>query len=107
MGKQEWLVIIKDKPNSLPARMKVRPQHLEELKPHIDSGAIVLGGATLDEPLKEGEGMKSNGSVLIIEAESEKEARGIVEGDVYYTSGVWEPESVQYHPFSSAIRKAK
>lgn len=115
MGKQEWIFIIPDKPNSLEARMKVRPyvlpcshsidpiadgtvgvsrQHLEELKPHVESGAIVLGGASLDEPLKEGVGMKTNGSVLIIESETEAEARKIVEGDVYYTAGIWDVEKV-------------
>jgi uncharacterized protein YciI len=78
----------------LAAANDIRRQHLEELKPHIDSGAMVLGGASLDEPIKEGVGMKSNGSVLIIESDTEAEARKIVEGDVYYTSGVWDVEKV-------------
>ncbi|CZT25426.1 uncharacterized protein RCC_11158 [Ramularia collo-cygni] len=107
MGKQEWIFIIPDKANSLEARMKVRPQHLEELKPHVESGAIVLGGASLDEPLQEGVGMKTNGSVIIIESDSEAEARRIVEGDVYYTSGVWDVEKIKMMPFASAIRKGK
>lgn len=55
---------------------------------------MVLGGASLDEPLKEGVGMKSNGSVLIIESDTEAEARKIVESDVYYTAGVWDVEKV-------------
>lgn len=57
---------------------------------------MVVGGATLDEPLKEGVGMKTNGSVMIIESDTEAGARRIIEEDVYYTAGVWDKENVSF-----------
>lgn len=49
--------------------------------------------------------MQSNGSAMIILAESEKEARGIVEGDIYAKEGVWDVGSLQIWPFKSAVRQ--
>jgi uncharacterized protein len=105
-AKQEWLIIIPDVPNTLSKRMEVRPQHLDELKPNIGNGKVVFGGATLDEPLKEGQGMKSNGSAMIVVCETEQEARDFVKGDVYAKSGVWNTEKMTVMPFKSAVREA-
>lgn len=69
-------------------------QHLEELQKHIDSGAMAVGGASLDEPVKEGQPAKINGSVLIIEDDTEAGARAIVESDIYYKTGVWDVAKV-------------
>lgn len=70
-------------------------QHLEAVKPKFESGLITMGGATLDEPLKDGQAMKINGSAMIVEADSEEEVRKIIESDIYYTSGVWDAKKVR------------
>lgn len=105
MGKQEWMVILPDNAGALETRMKVRPQHLKDLKPKAESGVAVFGGASLDEPLKEGEGPKINGSVMIIEADTKEEVEDVIKGDIYYKEGVWNASKMQIFPFKSAIRK--
>lgn len=90
---------------------------------------MVFGGATLAEPMQEGQGMKSNGSAMLVCAETREEAVRVVEGDVYTKSGVWDVSKVcvcgwiqrregfegedgltgvqmQVFPFKSAVRKA-
>jgi len=68
--------------------------HLAALKPSVKSGFFVFGGASLDEPVKEGEGPKINGSVMVAVAESKEEVLDKLKADVYYTSGVWDVEKV-------------
>ncbi|KAK0256075.1 hypothetical protein LTR91_011733 [Friedmanniomyces endolithicus] len=105
-SKQEWMVILPDKKDSLAARMKVRPDHLAALKPSVEAGFWVMGGASLDEPVKEGEGPKINGSVMIAVAESKEEVLDKIKADIYYKSGVWDVENINIFPFKSAIRSA-
>lgn len=68
--------------------------HLENIKPHVDRGFIVLGGASLDEPVKEGESMKINGSCMMAEADNVDDVWEWIKNDVYYTSGVWDADKV-------------
>lgn len=70
-------------------------KHLESLKPNVESGKVVFGGASLDEPLKEGEGMKTNGSVMIVQCDTQEEAMKVVESDIYYKSNVWDASKVR------------
>lgn len=110
-AKQEWLIIVPDHAGVLEKRMEVRPyippppslpiltltfhsQHLEGIKPNVEAGTVVFGGATLSEPIKEGEQMKSNGSAMLVQAESREEALKVVEGDIYTKSGVWDTSKV-------------
>lgn len=69
-------------------------KHLEAIKPNIDSGTIVFGGASLDEPVKEGEGPKINGSVMIVCADSKEDAMKVIESDVYVKNNVWDLSKV-------------
>ena len=55
---------------------------------------FVLGGASLDEPLQEGEDMKMNGSVAIVRASTQEEVLDLLKRSVYYTAGVWDPTKV-------------
>jgi hypothetical protein len=68
---------------------------LANLKPNVENGLIAVGGASLDEPLQEGQPAKINGSVLIAEADTVDEVWKAVKSDVYYTSGVWDVEKVR------------
>ena len=70
-------------------------QHLENIKPHVESGLVVLGGASLDEPLQEGQPPKINGSVMMAEADTADEVWKWVRNDIYYTTGVWDTEKVR------------
>jgi len=68
--------------------------HLSSLKPNVESGLWVFGGAMLDEPLKEGEGMKTNGSVMLAQADTQEEVLEKIKSDVYYKEGVWDDSKV-------------
>ncbi|KAF2223398.1 hypothetical protein BDZ85DRAFT_197139 [Elsinoe ampelina] len=103
-AQNEWLVLMKDKPNSLEARMKVRPQHLEELKPQVESGLWVFGGATLNAPPSDGK-LDIYGSCMLGIAETKEEILNRLKQDVYAKSGVWDIENVQIIPFKCAVRK--
>ncbi|KAM0715359.1 hypothetical protein Q7P37_008857 [Cladosporium fusiforme] len=104
--KQEWMVILPDYTGKLAERNQVRADHLNNTKPDVDTGLIVLGGAMLEEPIKEGVPPKMKGSVLMCVADTEEEVLERVKKDVYYTSDVWDKEKVQIFPFKSAIRHA-
>lgn len=54
----------------------------------------MFGGGSLDEPIKEGEGPKINGSVMVIMAETKEEAMKFVESDIYYEKNVWDTSKV-------------
>jgi len=103
-GKQEWMVILPDHQGKLSERLKVRSDHLKNIKPLVESGFWVMGGASLEEPVKEGEGPKMNGSVMIALADTKDEVLEKIRKDVYYTSGVWDGSKIQIFPFKSAIR---
>jgi len=44
--------------------------------------------------LKEGEGPKINGSVMIIEADTKAEVEDVIKSDIYYKEGVWDASKV-------------
>lgn len=54
-----------------------------------------MGGATLDEPVQEGQPMKINGSAMLVQAETREEALKVVESDIYTKSGVWDTSKVR------------
>lgn len=67
------------------------------MKPLAESKFFVFGGASLDEPLKEGEGPKINGSVMVAVADTKEEVMEKIKQDVYYETGVWDMDKVSVH----------
>lgn len=63
-----------------------------------------MGGASLEEPVKEGEGPKMNGSVMIALADTKDEVLEKIRKDVYYTSGVWDESKVSNLLFCASHR---
>nr|WHA27463.1 putative Ycil-like protein [Sesquicillium sp.] len=101
----EWLVIIPDYEGALQKRLAVRADHLADLKTDPE-GFWLLGGAMLEEPIKEGETPKMNGSVMLIRGSSREAVEERLKQDVYFKGEVWDWEKVQIIPFKSAVRKA-
>ncbi|KAK4938923.1 hypothetical protein LTR28_009487 [Elasticomyces elasticus] len=100
-AKCEWIVILPDKKDALPRRM-------EALKPDIDGGFWLMGGATLDAvPGDAGYPLKINGSVMMALARSRDEVMEKLREDVYFRRGVWDESKIQIFPFKSAFRKAQ
>lgn len=101
-----YLIVAQDAPNALSTRLSVREEHLAGAKEGHETGRITLGGALLSKDHGQaGEGKeKVNsiiGSVLVVMAESQEEARKAVEKDVYSTSGVF--AKVDVWPFMPAL----
>ncbi|KAL1994287.1 hypothetical protein VTN49DRAFT_2956 [Thermomyces lanuginosus] len=104
--KKEFLAIIPDKPGALQKRLEVRPTHLANLKPLIENGTIVAGGAMFnDRHPEEGETPAFKGSMAIYQAESIEEVRNLLSQDVYAREGVWDLEATTIVPFRSAVRQ--
>ncbi|KAL9128634.1 MAG: hypothetical protein Q9217_002730 [Psora testacea] len=107
--KQEWLVIVPDHEGMLEERMKVRPflradrKHFEKLPPKLKDSApctYKVGGALLDEPVKEGGNLKMNGSFLLAVAETREEVIKTLREDIYTTARVWDWNRIEIHPVS-------
>ena len=59
----------------------------------MNSSLIGLG-ATLEEPAKEGEPLKINGSAMIASAATKEEVIETLKQDVYTTNGIWNWDKV-------------
>ncbi|MEE4154803.1 MAG: YciI family protein [Erythrobacter sp.] len=70
-----------DAENSAALREKLLKEHLAHIEAHI--GDFAVAG-----PLKDGE--RTIGSLVVIKAEDEAEARRKFEGDPYFAAGVWQ-----------------
>lgn len=89
----QFILLCRDKPASLDLRMATRPAHLEYFHSLGNNG--LLAG-----PLLDGAG-NPMGSMLLIEAENESEAREIAANDPYARAGLF--ASVEILPFRTVI----
>ncbi|KAJ6572061.1 hypothetical protein B0H19DRAFT_1255979 [Mycena capillaripes] len=82
-------------------RLSVRAKHLENAaKPK--EGIRAGGGALLTPESLTGAEKKIVGSAMVYEAESIEVVRKLIEDDIYYTAGVWDPERLVILPFMLA-----
>ncbi len=86
-----YVIIGHDGPNAKELRPELRPQHLEHLSARDAQGRIRLAGPLLD----------GHGSLIIIDADSEQEAREFAQQDPYVRGGVF--ETVEVHPFKQVL----
>jgi uncharacterized protein YciI len=75
-----FVIIGHDGPDGARLRPTVRPAHLENLKPLIDQGRLVIGGPFTD----------GSGSLMILDMETEAEAVEFIRTDPYTKQGVFE-----------------
>ncbi len=89
----QFVLLCRDKPDSLALRMETRPAHLEYFQTY--GNKLHLAGPMLDskgDPI---------GSLLIIEAADEGEARAIAAEDPYNKAGLF--ADVGVIPFKTVI----
>jgi len=100
----KFLVYAPDKTDqgAFERRQSVRPKHLENAAQGISDGLIRMGGALLTPESLTGGEKKTIGSCMIYEARTLEEIKVIVESDIYYTAGVWDPERLVILPFVAA-----
>ncbi|KAJ7255307.1 hypothetical protein C8J57DRAFT_1075849 [Mycena rebaudengoi] len=87
---------------ALERRLSVRPKHLENAAQLIKDGTIRVGGALVTPESLTSANKEMTGSVIIYEAESLEAVTKIVQSDIYYTAGVWDPERMVISPFVAA-----
>jgi len=88
---QIFTIYCTDKDNALDIRMTTRPDHLAYLQ---ESGVTLhLGGPLLND---DGQPI---GSLLIIEAESDKEAKEFAENDPYAKAGLFKFVEIKPYKF--------
>jgi uncharacterized protein YciI len=86
-----FVIIGHDGPNGAVLRPKVRPAHLENLRPLVEQGKMVIGGPFTD----------GSGSLMVIDMESEAAAREFASNDPYTREGVF--ERVEVKPFRKVV----
>ena len=104
--KYEWLVIVPDKPGALENRLAARSAHLSNLKPRIESGQVVFGGAMLGKQPQGDEGPAMEGSVMLFKADAEEDVWDALRSDEYTKQGAWDVEKARVIPFRCAVRTA-
>lgn len=87
-----YAIVTRDKPDSKPERMEKLKEHLA----HIEAGLDRLAVAG---PLRDADG-NFVGSLLVVKADSEADARALLEADPYYKADIW--SDIQISEFSAA-----
>jgi len=78
--------------DSTPEENAVMGAHFEYLEGLLAEGRLILAGPSLDPPF----------GVIVFEAETEDEARRLVEADPSVAAGLQKPE---LHPFRASLRR--
>ncbi len=86
-----FVIIGHDGPNGAALRPKVRPAHLENLRPLVDQGKLLIGGPFTD----------GSGSLMVIDMENEAAALEFARNDPYTREGVF--ERVEVKPFRKVV----
>jgi uncharacterized protein len=82
-----FAIIGHDGPDGARLRPQVRQAHLDNLRPLVESGKVVLAGPFTD----------GSGSLIVVEMDSEAEALAFAHSDPYVSQGVF--ERVEVKPF--------
>ncbi|KAI5116477.1 hypothetical protein M0805_003506 [Coniferiporia weirii] len=100
----QFMVYAPDKTDdgALQRRLSVRERHLANAKPLVESGVLKFGRAVLSPESIASPDAPQNmvGSMMIFQASSLDEVKKIIESDIYYSDGVWDPERLVILPFS-------
>lgn len=86
-----FAIITHDRPGAGPIRMERLKEHLAHIEANLARFAVA-------GPLRDGQGAP-NGSLLVVKADSEAEARAFLESDPYFAAGVW--ADIRIAPFSA------
>jgi uncharacterized protein YciI len=76
-----YAIVARDRPGAAAIRTEKLKQHLAHVEGHLDRLAVA-------GPMRDEAGAFT-GSLLIVKAESEADARALLEADPYYQAGIW------------------
>jgi uncharacterized protein YciI len=86
-----FVIIGHDGPQGASLRPSVRPAHLENLRPLVERGKVIVGGPFTD----------GSGSLIVAEFDSEAAAEQFAANDPYTKQGVF--ERVEVKPFRQVV----
>ena len=86
-----FVIIGYDGPNGAKLRPSVRLAHLENLRPLVEAGRVIVGGPFTD----------GSGSLMVIDFEDEAAAKAFANSDPYVKQGVF--ERVEIRPFRKVV----
>jgi uncharacterized protein YciI len=76
-----YAIIARDAPGAAPVRTEKLKQHLAHVEEHLKRLAVA-------GPLRDETGAFT-GSLLIVKADSEADARALLQSDPYFQAGIW------------------
>lgn len=91
-----YAIFCTDKADSLSIRLENRPAHLDHLT--AQGAKLIFAGPTLDGD------EKPNGSLIVLEADSQAAAEAFADGDPYAKAGLF--ESVVIRPWKQVFPQA-
>ncbi len=80
-----FAIIGHDGPRGAELRPKIRPAHLDNLRPLVARGRVVIAGPFTD----------GSGSLIVVDMDSQAEAEAFANSDPYTTGGVFERVEVK------------
>ncbi|MGH8338498.1 MAG: YciI family protein [Gammaproteobacteria bacterium] len=86
-----FVIIGHDGPKGAALRPSVRPAHLENLRPLVERGKVIVGGPFTD----------GSGSLIVADFDSEAAAKEFAANDPYTKQGVF--ERVEVKPFRQVV----
>ncbi|CAE6524926.1 unnamed protein product [Rhizoctonia solani] len=98
-------------PDALSRRLSVRETHMGKAKE--DLGTFVIRGGAMLAPdsdldaVAAGGPKKMIGSIIFVRGMSLEEVTKKAKEDIYYKSGVWDPEKLVILPYVEAIAESK
>lgn len=87
-----YAIITHDKPGSKAVRMEKLKEHLAHVEASLDQLAVA-------GPLRDEDG-NFTGSILVVKAASESEARAMLEDDPYFKADIW--SHIEIRAFNAA-----
>lgn len=96
-----YVIIGRDRPGSLPVRMRVRPAHLERVRALVDAGRLVVAGPFPAVDATDPGSAGFTGSLIVAEFGSLADAQAWAASDPYVTEGVFEHCDVR--PFRQVL----
>jgi hypothetical protein len=88
-----YAIMTKDKPGASVTRMAKLKEHLAHVEESLNDFAIA-------GPLRDEEG-NFTGSLLVVKAESEEQARAMLAKDPYFQADIW--SEIEIRAFSAAV----
>ncbi|KID99272.1 YCII- domain protein, partial [Metarhizium majus ARSEF 297] len=103
--KNEWLIMIQDRPGVLQTRYDNTHTHIAYYKPVREQGQLIFAGPMLSaHPQKAGDPLNIVGSILVLNLDTLEDVWKLLREDPFNKTGVWDLDKTTITPFKSTVR---